>query len=243
MLAAEAVRLMTVELLRPTGIPAEGNFPTLAGPRVYDSRGATLTELDQERDYTPVLAVYTHESAVEASGPASGFSDTEASIVLHVVAELAVSTSDGVGSSPFVDAMADTDAEARLVLAALVAQVRRVLQFSAAGAGWRRLVKQVLQVEEKTHAIPEFGLRFQRIFCTFKLAVCDDDFDMSRSGLPEPLGSVAAELPEGSYAKAKLTELASYFAAENPDQLRTVRGVVSGPGEVSLPIGQDDLIP
>ncbi|MFK0336785.1 hypothetical protein ACIQT7_05945 [Agrobacterium deltaense] len=243
MLAAEAVRLLTVELLRPTAIPAGGNFPTLAGPRVYDSRGATLTELDQERDYTPVLAVYTHESAVEAAGPASGFNDTEASVVLHVVAELAVSTSDGAGSASFVDAMADTDAEARLVLAALVAQVRRVLQFSAAGAGWRRLVKQVLQVEEKTHAIPEFGLRFQRIFCTFKLAVCDDDFDLSRPGLPEPLRSVAVELPEGSYAKAKLTELASYFAAENPDQLRGVGGVVSGPGGVSLSIGQDDLIP
>lgn len=243
MLAAEAVRLLTVELLRPTGIPAGGNVPTLAGPRVYDSRGATLTELDQERDYTPVLAVYTHESTVEAAGPVSGFSDTEASVVLYVVAELAVSTTDGAGSSPFVDAMAGTDAEARLVLAALVAQVRRVLQFSAAGAGWRRLVKQVLQVEEKTHAIPEFGLRFQRIFCTFKLAVSDDDFDMPHSGLPEPLGSVATELPDGSYAKAKLAELASYFAAENPDELRAVRGVVSGPGEVSLPIGQDDLIP
>jgi hypothetical protein len=242
MLAAEAVRLLTVELLRPTATPDDGNFPTLAGPRVYDSRGATLTELDHERKYTPVLAVYTHESAVEAAGPASGFNDTEASVILHVVAELAVSTSDGAGSE-FVDAMADTDAEARLVLAALVAQVRRVLQFSAAGAGWRRLVKQVLQVEEKTHAIPEFGLRYQRIFCTFKLAIRDDDFDLSRPGLPEPLRSVADELPEGSYAKEKLSELASYFAVENPDELRIVGGVVSGPGNVTLAIGQDDLIP
>lgn len=243
MLAAEAVRLLTVELLRPTGIPEGGNFPTLAGHRVYDSRSATLTELDAERDYTPVLGVYTHESTVEAAGPASGFSDTEASVILYVVAELATSTSDGSGSSPFVDAMAGSDAEARLVLAALVGQVRRILQFSAAGAEWRVLVKQVLQVEEKTHTIPEFGLRWQRVFSAYKLAVKDDDFDMSRPGLPEPLASIAAALPDGSYAKAKLAELASHFAAENPDQLRTVRGVVSGPGEVSLPIGQDDLIP
>ncbi|WP_107341034.1 hypothetical protein [Agrobacterium pusense] len=243
MLAAEAVRLLTVELLRPTAIPEGGDFPTLAGHRVYDSRGATLTELDQERSYTPVLAVYTHESSVEAAGPASGFSDTDASVVLNVVAELAVANSDGAGSAQFVDALAETDAEARLVLAALVAQVRRALQFSAAGAAWRRLVKQVLQVEEKTHAIPEFGLRYQRIFCTFRLAISDDDFDMSRPGLPEPLRSVTEELPDGSYAKSKLTELASYFAAENPDELRVVAGVVSGPGDASLAIGQDDLIP
>lgn len=243
MLAAEAVRLLTVELLRPTEIPEGGSFPTLAGPRVYDSRSATLTELDHERDYTPVVSVYTYKSAIDAAGPASDFADTEASVVLHIIAELSVSTSDGSGSAPFVDAMAGSDAEARLVLAALVAQIRRRLQFSAAGSMWRRVVKQVLKVEEETHALPEFGLRWQRISCIFTLAIGDDDFDMSQPGLPEPLGSVAAALPDGSYAKAKLAELASHFAAENPDQLTTIHGATAGPGDTSLETGRDDLIP
>ncbi|NTF32308.1 hypothetical protein [Rhizobium skierniewicense] len=243
MLSAEAVRLLTVELLHPTGTPRDGTFPTLAGPRVFDSRSATLTELDKERSYTPILAVYTQKSSSEISGAASGFSDTETSVDLVIIAELAVVADDGGGSGTYVDAMSGSDAECRLVLAALVAQVRRVLQFSAAGAPWRKLVKQVLQVDEEAHAIPEFGLRFQRIFCTFKLAIGDDDFDMSQPGLPEPLKSVAAGLPAGSYAKAKLEELAFHFAAENPAQLRTVRGDVAGFGRAFQDIGRDDLIP
>lgn len=62
MLAAEAVRLVAIELLRPSNIPEGGNFPTLAGSRVFDSRGPTLTEIDQERKYTPVLSVYTQKA-------------------------------------------------------------------------------------------------------------------------------------------------------------------------------------
>ncbi|MCZ7501258.1 hypothetical protein [Agrobacterium sp. ST15.13.015] len=242
MLAAEAVRLVAIELLRPSDIPEGGNFPTLAGSRVFDSRGPTLTEIDHERRYTPVLSVYTQKSSADAAGAASGFDDTEATVSLLVMAELAVITREG--STDYVDAMtAGTDVEARLVLAALVAQVRRRLEFSAAGAPWRKLVKQVLRVDEETHAVPEFGLRWQRIFCTYNLAIGDDDFDMSRPGLPEPLGSVAAALPDGSYAKQKLAELAACFAAENPDQLTTIHGVTAGPGGTSLETGQDDLIP
>lgn len=243
MLSAEAVRLLTVELLHPTGTPLNGSFPTLAGPLVFDSRSATLTELDEDRDYTPVLGVYTQKSSSETRGAASGLDDSDASVDLIIIAELAVAADDGSGSGSYVDAMSGSDAECRLVLAALVAQVRRLLQFSTAGAPWRRLVKAVLQVDEEAHAIPEFGLRFQRIFCTFKLAISDDDFDMSQPGLPEPLRSVAAALPVGSYAKAKLEELASHFAAENPEQLRTVRGDVAGFGRSTQDIGQNDLIP
>lgn len=242
MLSAEAVRLIAIEILSPTAANITGTgFPTLAGKRVFDSRAPLLEDIDSDRDYTPVISVYTRRSATAPRGPASDFTDFDATTVLEVVAELATVVRDPEarpGQDPdYVDAMADGDAAARLVLAALAGQIRFLLTRSEHGAPWRRLVRQVNNFSIETFAIPEFGLRYQRQSLVFDLSIRDDDFQMEAGGLPEPLRSVAASLPDGSYAKAKLAELAGYFLAETSDALDTIAGTVKLPGAREITAG------
>ena len=235
MLAAEALRLAAVEVLSPTASQPNGPFPTLAGRLVYDSRGAPLEDLRQDAPYTPILSLYTPESGVKLRGSQAAASDSEADAWLDIIAELAVKSSqDGVD---FVDAMAGDDPEARLVLAALCAQVRRLLERSQAGGLWRRLVRSIEETEYKTYAVPDFGLRWHRVTIRMHCSIRDDDLSMDSAGLPEPLRSVYEALPDGSYAKEKLAALAAHFAAETLPALNEVHlntGLVeSGPDELS----------
>lgn len=208
MLAAEALRLAAIEVLCPTAAALAGSgFPTLAGKNVFDSKSASLTDLDLDAPYTPVLALYTPESGVSLRGSAAAADDVLADAMLDVVAELAVSSKDDVGD--FADAMADTDPEARLVLAALCSQVRYLLERSAQGILWRSFINHIIKIEEETFALPNLGLRWQRVTMRFHCEIRDDDF--SGPGLPEPIASLVAQLPEQSYAKAKLVSLGAHF--------------------------------
>ncbi|WP_156390355.1 hypothetical protein [Rhizobium sp. Root1203] len=158
--------------------------------------------------------------------------------MLDVVVELAVASKDEHGD--FADAMADTDPEARLVLAALCAQVRFLLERSASGRLWRSIVNHIIKIEEQTFAVPELGLRWQRVTMRFHCQIHDDDFD--GEGLPEPIKSVFQALPAQSYAKAKLAALGQYFSAEAAPSLSIIRGVVAV-GEEQLEIGVGPTAP
>lgn len=243
MLSAEAVRLVAVETLCPTAaIVAGTGFPTLAGKRVFDSRPATLSEIDREAEYTPVVSLYTRRSSSSLRGALTDNTDTMTTTVLDIVAELAVVTRDTEAGQPdYVDAMADGDPTARLVLAALAGQIRFLLTNGAAGTAWRRLVREVVRVDTETFAIPEFGLRFQRLMLSFELSIREDRFDLANGGLPEPLRSVHAALPAQSYAKTKLTELAGHFVGEPPDVLSEIAGTANLPGATDITIGAGNL--
>lgn len=210
MLSAEAMRLAAIEVLRPTAaVEAGSGFPTLAGLMVLDTREIAIEELDQLSTYTPVLALYTMESDVVLRGEMAAAGDTIATAVLEIVAELAVDAGDGQA-----DALVANDAQARLVLAALCAQVRYLLEFSQSGLLWRRIVKRVIRFEEQTFAAPQLGVRWQRTTMRYHGEVSDDDFDMAGGGLPQPIRSLYEALPGQSYAKAKLAALAAHFEAE-----------------------------
>lgn len=212
-LSAEAARLAAIEVLRPT--TAVGSFPTLAGARVFDSRAAALNDLDDEPggrpDYTPVLALYTHSADGGSRGDAADIGDNGCTTVLEIVGELAVIASDDDGA--YLDAMAGDDPEARLVLAALMAQVRNALLYSEAGILFRRMAIKCQRIDAETHAVPELGLRFQRMFMRMTLQVPDDEFT-DDGGLSGPIKRLYDALPAQSYAKAKLTELAGHLAGQ-----------------------------
>ncbi|WP_283196602.1 hypothetical protein [Rhizobium sp. BT04] len=213
MLSAEALRLAAIEILCPTAAAIAGEgFPTLAGRAVFDSRAAPLEDLDRKAPYTPVLSLYTPESGFALRAEAASADDTVADAVLDVVAELAVVNQDDDGE--FADAMAATDPEARLVLAALCAQVRYLLDRSQSGGLWRGLVSHIIKVELQTFAVPHLGLRWQRVTMRFHCGIRDDDFDMEDGGLPQPIRRLYEALPAQSYAKEKLGALAAYFVAE-----------------------------
>jgi hypothetical protein len=235
MLAAEALRLAAVEVLCPfAAIQANSGYPTLARNRVFDSRAVNVHDLDREADYTPVLMLYTAESGSKLRGELSDATDTKADAVLDVIGELAVSAIEG--EVEYADAMADGDPAARLVLAALMAQARALLTQSQKGSLFRKICKQVHNIEYLTFAVPQLGLRFHRMTMRLHCSIRDDDFDVPAGELPEPMRTVFNLLPVGSYAKAKLASLAAHFA---PDDLPTLEGVTVTTGPVQSGIEKE----
>lgn len=223
MLAAEALRLAAIEVLCPTAAAIAGEgFPTLAGARVFDSRAAALEDLDRNapEGYTPVLALYTPESGVSLRSSMAAADDTVADAMLDIVAELAVAAHDEDGEFADAVAAAETDPEARLVLAALCSQVRYLLERSQSGQIWRYLVNHVIKIDEQTHALPNLGLRWQRVTMRFHCEIRDDDFE--GDGLPEPIATIYDALPAQSYAKAKLGALAAHFGGDSLPQLNRI---------------------
>ena len=236
MLIAEAARLAAIEVLSPTATNAAGEgFPTIARGNVFDSRAAALADLNDRLAYTPTLALYTASARAITRADAAAEDDRDCETILEAVAELSVAAKDTDGE--FADAMAGSDPEARLVLAGLCGQVEFALMRSEAGYLFRRLILGVRRVEYEPFALPHLGLRWQRTTMRFVLGLPDDRHDIEAGGLPEPMRSFAAALPEASYAKAKLTELAGYFAGEQRDPLHLI--TIAPPG--GTPIASADL--
>lgn len=134
----------------------------------------------------------------------------DATIDLIIVAEIAERATDAEGD--FAEAVVEGDARMRLTLEALGAQVRKTLTHSERGAGLRRVLKAITSVKVEPFALPEYGVRILRDVITFSCEIADDKYT-DAPGLPEPLKRVAEDLPAGSYAKAKLTELGNLFLA------------------------------
>lgn len=211
MLTAEAARLAALEVLCPTSaIAADAGYPTLAGSRVFDSRLVGIDDLDPDAKFTPVLAVFTSDTSSAPRGEAASYGDNAAQCALEIVVELAVASTDEDGA-PFADAMPADDWDARLVLAALCGQVRRLLEFDERGYLFRRFVRQILRWDEEAFAVPQLGARWHRVTMRATLSLPDDEFTEA-AGLPGTLGALASLLPAGSPAAQKLQKLAAYFA-------------------------------
>lgn len=220
-LTAEAARLAAIEVLRPTG--ATDQFPTLAGGMVFDSRAASVADLDNtsggDLPYTPVLALYTVNSTVDSRGAAADVTDNHCVTTLEIIGELSVITRDEDGT--YVDAIAGSDPEARLVLSAMMAQVRNELLYSERGYLFRRMIMHCERIERESHAVPEFGLRFQREFMRMTLTIPDDEFT-DVGGLSGRVKKLFDALPAESYAKAKLSSLAGHLAGETRTPLTEI---------------------
>lgn len=230
MLAAEAVRLAAIEVLCPTAaLVADSGYPTLAEKRVFDSEAPSLRGLD-DKSYKPTLALYTVESGARLRGPASDAYDREADVTIDIVAELSVIRREN--GEDFADAaengetfagVADSDANGRLVLAALTAQVRYLLEHAPSGHLFRRIATSIPRVEVRTFAVPELGLKWHRQTIRLHCLVDDDDFEVTAGELPEPCRTLLTLLPEQSYARAKLLELAAHFAPQSVPDLTSAR--------------------
>lgn len=241
MLAAAALRLAAVEALCPHNAIQSGiGYPTLAEWRVYDSVQIGVGDLDQGAPYTPAISLYTEDTRIERRGPTATSSIGNASTDLVVVVELAESARDENGNpisdngGQVTDAVINGDANMRLILEALSAQVRSVLVRAPHSAGLRRIMKSVQLVRIEPFALPQFGIRFMRNVMTFSCDIADDKFT-DLDGLPEPLRTAAEELPAGSYAKAKLQELSAAFQATNRDALEAIGLVATANDAPAMP--------
>ncbi|MBB3965948.1 hypothetical protein [Rhizobium metallidurans] len=241
MLAPDALRLITIETLRPTSaVLAKGGFPTFAGKNVLDSRAVSTQDIDHTQAYTPVLSVHTGTSTNTSRGALADLEDFECECVLDIRAELAIAAEEG--GTVYAVPMAATDAEGELVLSALCAQVQFLLERSERGVAWRRIAPRVISLEEMPFEFPDLGLRYLRRTMRYRLQVPGDLFLASEGGLPEPMRSIFEALPEQSYAKAKLAELAGYFTAETAPPLEQLVGEVRIGGE-QLQIGVGETEP
>lgn len=229
MLCETAVRLALVEALAPTAaIASDAGFPTLAGKRVLDSRQVALTDLDGGEE-TPVIGVFSAEAESIRRGEAAGVDDRAATVSIEVVVELAVKQNDNDGA--FADARASNDAEAEMLLSAIVAQIRRTIETAPEGAIFRKVTKgSVIKFSSVPHVLPEIGVRMARRFVSIEVEVRDDCHNAD-GGLPEPLATLDAALPAGSYAKGQVAAIAAMFG---PHTLPALEGVT-----VSM-TGRDD---
>lgn len=211
MLFAEAVRLAAIETLCPTSaILANGGYPTLAGAMVFDSRAARGVELDAARTFVPTISLYTVESSANLRGPLSDARDREARATVDIVTELSVREGEA-DTTP----LAENDPEARLMLAALTAQARYLLEHAPSGQSlFRRIGYSIDQITTKTLVVPELGLRLQSQTTRIDVLCEDDDFDVPEGSLPEPMRSLLQRLPEHSYARGQLLKLAAAFAPQ-----------------------------
>lgn len=244
MLAAAALRLAAIEALCPTAAIASGaGFPTLAQHRVYDSRAISSADLEAGAAFTPSLSVYTEDTRIERRGDgatsAIGFASTD----LVIIAELCEVARDETGApireasgNVAADAVINGDAKMRIVLEALTAQARAVLVRAPAGAGLRRIMKSAPRVRIEPFGLPDYGVRFMRNVMTFSCDIADDKFT-DLAGLPEPMRSVADDLPDGSYAKARLAELAAAFAATTRAQIEAITLRTAVDGVPAMPFG------
>lgn len=210
----DAVRLAAVETLAPTaalqGLPGAA-FPTIAGGHVFDSRMLMVEDFGSGSRRTPALGVYTESVRAEPRGNAQFSAPAVFMVDLVVEAEISILDRDehgvpGVGPAP-------TDAAAELELGFLLAQTRRALTMSVGGGVLHRIVKQITDIESVPRRIPGFGIRLAGRTLRLRCAV-DDDTWSAAGGLPEPLKTVRARLPTGSYAAAQLDRIAAAIAAD-----------------------------
>ena len=234
MLAAAALRLAAIETLAPTAAIVSGvGFPTLAGHRVYDSRAISSADLERGVAFTPSLSVYTEDVRIERRGATATSVHGNARCDLVVVAELAELARDESGAeireasgNLATDAVINGDAGMHLILSALTAQARAALVRAPAGVAFRRVAKAVPDVRIEAFGLPQYGVRFARNVMTLSFEIADDQFT-DAAGFPEPLRSVFAELPDGSYAKGRLAQLAAAFGATSRDQLEAIGLTIS----------------
>lgn len=213
MLFSTALRLAAIECLAPTAALAGGPaFPTLAGPNVLDSKRPEIGNLDLSRKFTPVISVYSGEAVSTLRGAAAASHDREATAILEFVAELAEAVRPTEGDA-YAEAIVTGDPEARIVLDALVSQIRRTLEYGPGGAFFRKMrLGSPTRVVCEPQYVAELDLRVCRTFLTMEFVARDDAY-VDAAGLPEPAATLLAALPEDSYAKARLAALAAAFTA------------------------------
>ena len=215
MFAPELLRIAALEVLCPTrAIANDFGFPTLAGALVFDSRAVPVTHLRKARGYVPVLSLYSGEAAGETMGGKAGGPDFDFMGTLEVVGELAiVSDMDPKETMPL---KAESDPDARLVLAGMMAQARYALETAEGGSMFRAVTMSLQRVELVPYAVPDADMRFHRTTMRMTYDLPDDCFD-TQTGKPVGLDNLLAALPPDSVSREKMQALLDHF--EPPERV------------------------
>jgi hypothetical protein len=249
MLSRLALRLAAVEALCPAAAAAAGPYPTIAGPRVYDSRQDPIESLD-EMEQRPLLLVYTEQSTSDPYP--KGNSSPDATVVLLVVealiaAKAMVTVEMQDGSTRVVGELEapimERDHEALLDL--LEATVRRRLEgrydVDAATQLFRKVAWDIHHVESVPMRDATKTVRLAGRTLTFRVKIPTDRWaepsvtpaaPTGLDRLPEPLRTVALAVPETSSARAACDQVADLLG--EPDALAALGAGVPADGKGAI---------
>src|SRR5712691_8718380 len=138
-LARTALRLATLEALRPSASLPDGPWPTLAGKAVFDSRLDPIEDL-QPGESRPVVCVYTDDDEGTSSQKPGGppFKQiVELCFELSVIARVASVDDPGGDPGAYEAGVPETDAELEASLDLLEAQIKFACFFGPTGKLWR----------------------------------------------------------------------------------------------------------
>jgi hypothetical protein len=205
MLARTALRLATLEALRPTAALPSGPWPTIAGAAVFDSRVDPIEDL-KIGENQPVVCVYTEDDE-GSSGQARGGPPFRQ--VVELCFELSIVARVPSGSDPTVYAagIPETDAELEASLDLLEAQIRFICFYGPTGTLWRTLThRKVTAPSSRVSRSSEEAVRLAQRRVSWKTEVLDDCFDPAPATnpagfdrLPEPLQTVVKALASTAY--------------------------------------------
>ena len=219
MFSPELLRVAALEVLCPTkAIADDVGFPTLAKALVFDSRAVPVSSLRGVDGYLPVLSLYTGEATGEVLGGKAGGPDFDFMGILEVVGELAIIADPESGET--APMLAESDPEARLVLAAMMAQARFSLETAAEGSLFREVTMSLQRVEMVPFAMPELDIRYHRTTMRMTYDLPDDEFELE-TGKPKNLKRLLEILPETSVSREKLQLLFDLFEPSTSFPLST----------------------
>jgi hypothetical protein len=238
-LVRAALRIATVEALRPSAALPDGPFPTSAGRHVFDSRIDPIDDLALE-ERRPVIAVYTEEDngdPIAKSGPVFY------KRIVDVVVEMSVPAVYDLGEGEAVQMPAITDAALEFKLDLLEAQARFALHFAPSGAWFRKLaILPAIDIRSLPHRTSEEGVRLAYRSLRVQVQMRnDDEFDPlplvephGLARLPQPTRDFIASLPADHYGR----QIAEGMAAAAPSMpLRVALKTVGLNAKVTAPDG------
>lgn len=216
-LARTALRLCAAGVLK--GV--DGTRPTIAGPRVYDSRISDIQPETFDEDAKAVVIVFTDGEEGEQLSKQNGGPPFRRSIdlVLEIGMVARLPADDG---GTFVVDYPDTDARLEAAMDFLELQCVRELSrgLSPLAVQFRRLAR-IIKLQSHRQVTDESGVKIACRIVTLTCDTRDDDLPIVNAAappatgldrLPEPLRSVAKLMPPGSSGADICAALAAALA-------------------------------
>lgn len=231
-LARTALRLTAIEALRPTAsLATDGPWPTIARHRVYDAKIDAIDDLAMGAR-APVIAVYADddESTSRQKGP-----PFERYIDLCFEISIAQLMENPASPGQYEPSVPVTDAESEASLDLLETSIRFALTYGPTGFLFRTVSGgRIMSISSKPTRSGEEAIRLAMRSISMRVQVDDDCFDLAPNSvatgidrLPDPLRSVIAALPDGSYGRAMADGLAAFApTAPVPARPFAVGGIV-----------------
>ncbi len=202
-----ALRLATLEALRPTGLlgQATPSWPTLAADWVFDSRIDPLEDaLIRGGKPRAAIVVFTDGDMGYAGQHRGGPPFRRIVDLCFDISQIAW---EPTGDNEYVAGVPLTDAELEADLDRIESEIALALLYAPGGKIWRQLTGSMVTDPRTTpHRDSEEGARLAWRSMVWKVQVPDDSFEalpltnlVGLNRLPQPLQGVAAQLLESSY--------------------------------------------